>query len=96
MFSTKRGRVRSWKFTESGDELPVDVKLEDAKPQDFDALHLPGRRYQPDKFRIIPEAVAFAREFFGAGKPVAAICHGPWPVIETGFTHGRHMTSLPR
>ena len=81
----KRGRVRSWKFTESDDELPVDVKVEDGKPQDFDALHLPGRRYQPDKFRIIPEAVAFARAFFGAGKPVAAICHGPWPVIETGL-----------
>jgi hypothetical protein len=72
MFSAKSGRVRSWKFTEWGDELPVDVKLEDARPQDFDALHLPGRRHQPDKFRIIPEAVAFARAFFGAGKPVAA------------------------
>jgi protease I len=46
--------------------------------------------------RIIPEAVAFAKAFFGAGKPVAAICHGLWTVIETGFTHGRHMTSLPR
>ena len=88
--------MRSWKFTEWGDELPVDVKLEDAKPQDFDALHLPGRRHQPDKLRIIPEAVASAKAFFGAGKPVAAICHGPWTVIETGFTHGRHMTSLPR
>jgi protease I len=47
--------------------LPVDVRLEDAKPQDFDALHLPGRRHQPDKLRIIPEAVAFAKAFFGVG-----------------------------
>jgi len=72
----------------------VDVRLEDAKPQDFDAL--PGRRHQPDKLRIIPEAVAFAKAFFGVGKPLAAICHGPWTVIETGFTHDRHITSLPR
>lgn len=72
----------------------MDVRLEDAKPQDFDAL--PGRRHQPDKLRIIPEAVAFAKAFFGVGKPLAAICHGPWTVIETGFTHDRHITSLPR
>ena len=74
--------------------MPVDVRLEDAKPQDFDAL--PGRRHQPDKLRIIPEAAAFAKAFFGVGKPLAAICHGPWTVIETGFTHDRHITSLPR
>ena len=72
----------------------MDVRLEDAKPQDFDAL--PGRRHQPDKLRIIPEAVAFAKAFFGVGKPLAAICHGPWTVIETGFTRDRHITSLPR
>ena len=93
--SPKSGRVRSWKFTEWGDEFPVDVKLEDAKPQDFDALHLPGGVINPDKLRIIPEAVAFAKAFFDAGKPVAAICHGPWTVIETGFARGRRMTSWP-
>jgi len=64
--------------------------------RDPPGLHLSGRRHQPDKLRIIPEAVAFAKAFFGVGKPLAAICHGPWTVIETGFTHDRHITSLPR
>jgi putative intracellular protease/amidase len=62
--------------------LPVDVELEQAKPKDFDALLLPGGVINPDSLRIQPNAVAFAKAFFDAGKPVAAICHGPWTVIE--------------
>jgi protease I len=67
-----------------GDELLVDVKLGQAKPDDFDALHLPGGVINPDSLRIDPKAVAFAKAFFDAGKPVASICHGPWTVIEAG------------
>jgi len=66
-----------------------------SKPEDFDALLLPGGVINPDSLRIEPNAVAFAKAFFDAGKPVAAICHGPWTVIETGAARGRRMTSWP-
>ena len=95
MVSPKSGRVRVWKFTDWGDELPVDLSLDQAKPQDFDALLLPGGVINPDALRILPNAVAFAKAFFDAGKPVAAICHGPWTVIETGAAHGRRIASWP-
>lgn len=91
----KEGRVRGWKFTDWGDELPVDVVLGQAKPQDFDALLLPGGVINPDTLRMQPEAVAFAKAFFDAGRPVASICHGPWTIIETGAARGRRMTSWP-
>jgi protease I len=87
--------VRGWKFTDWGDELPVDLSLDQAKPQDFDALLLPGGVINPDALRILPNAVAFAKAFFDAGKPVAAICHGPWTVIETGAARGRRIASWP-
>ena len=72
--------------------MPVDVGLDRAQPEDFDALLLPGGVINPDSLR---NAVAFAKAFFDAGKPVAAICHGPWTVIETGAARGRRMTSWP-
>lgn len=93
--SPRHQRVRAWNFTDWGIELPVDVELEQAKPEDFDALLLPGGVINPDSLRIEPNAVAFATAFFDAGKPVAAICHGPWTVIETGAAQGRRMTSWP-
>jgi protease I len=93
--SPKHDRVRAWNFTEWSIYLPVDVALDQAKPDDFDVLLLPGGVINPDKLRMIPEAVAFAKSFFDAGKPVAAICHGPWTVIETGAARGRRMTSWP-
>jgi protease I len=93
--SPKRDRVRAWYFTEWSVEFPVDVTLDQAKPEDFDALILPGGVINPDSLRIQPKAVAFAKAFFDAGKPVAAICHGPWTVIETGAARGRRMTSWP-
>lgn len=93
--SPKSGHVRAWKFTDWGIELPVDVNLNDARPQDFDALLLPGGVINPDTLRIEPKAVAFVKAFFDAGKPVAAICHGPWTVIEAGAAHGRRITSWP-
>ncbi len=91
----KRGKIRGWKFTEWGDEVAVDLTLEDAKPERFDALMLPGGVINPDKLRMIPQAVAFVKAFFEARKPVAAICHGPWTVIEAGVAKGRRMTSWP-
>ena len=93
--SPKRDRVRAWYFAEWSVELPVDVTLDQTKPEDFDALLLPGGVINPDSLRIQPKAVAFAKAFFDAGKPVAAICHGPWTVIETGAARGRRMTSWP-
>ena len=93
--SPKEGRVRAWKFTEWGDEYPVDIKLGDAQPQDFDALLLPGGVINPDKLRMQPEAVAFVKAFFDADKPVATICHGPWTIIEAGAARGRQITSWP-
>src|SRR3954468_8923380 len=73
--SPKEDKVRGWKFTEWGDQLPVDVPLNRADPQDFDALLLPGGVINPDKLRMMPEAVEFVKAFFESGKPVAAICH---------------------
>jgi PfpI family intracellular protease len=93
--SPKPDRVRAWNFTDWSVELPVDLALDQAKPEDFDVLLLPGGVINPDKLRMLPNAVAFAKSFFDAGKPVAAICHGPWTVIETGAARGRRMTSWP-
>jgi protease I len=93
--SPKDGEVRAWKFTDWGEELSVDVPLDQAKPEDFDVLHLPGGVINPDSLRIQPKAVAFVKSFFDAGKPVASICHGPWTVIEAGAARGRRMTSWP-
>src|SRR4051794_35424632 len=93
--SPKTGQVRGWNFTDWGAEFPVDFALDTARPQDFDALLLPGGVINPDKLRMEPKAVAFAKAFFDAGKPVAAICHGPWTIIEAGAAKGRRMTSWP-
>jgi protease I len=93
--SPKDGQVRGWKFTDWGENLPVDVKLDGAKAEDFDALLLPGGVMNPDELRTLPKAVAFAKAFLDAGKPVASICHGPWTIIETGAARGRRLTSWP-
>ena len=95
LVSPKDGQVKAWKFTEWGDEFPVDVPLAQARANDFDALLLPGGVINPDKLRTLPEAVAFAKAFFDAGKPVASICHGPWTIIEAGAARGRRLTSWP-
>lgn len=93
--SPKDSEVRGWNFTDWGQKLPVDLKLDQARPEMFDALLLPGGVINPDKLRMEPKAVAFVKAFFDAGKPVAAICHGPWTIIEAGQAHGRKMTSWP-
>jgi protease I len=93
--SPQRERVRGWKFTDWGDEQAVDVTLDRARPDDFDALLLPGGVMNPDRLRMQPDAVAFVKAFFDAGKPVAVICHGPWTVVEAGAARGRRITSWP-
>lgn len=93
--SPKGERVRGWNFTNWGNELPVDVPLDRAKPNDFDALLLPGGVLNPDALRMQPKAVAFVKAFFDAGKPVASICHGSWTVIEAGAAQGRRIASWP-
>ena len=91
--SPEKGKVKGWNHTEWGDELPVDVPLQQARTDDFDALLLPGGVMNPDHLRRNPEAQKFVRSFFDNGKPVAAICHGPWTLIDAGVARGRKMTS---
>jgi protease I len=93
--SPKSDRVRSWNFTDWGDEFSVDVVLHHAQPDDFDALLLPGGVMSPDALRMQTKAVEFVKAFFDAGKPVAVICHGPWTVIEAGAARGRRIASWP-
>jgi len=93
--SPKEGHVMGWNLTKWGDTVPVDMSLDRAREDDFDALLLPGGVMNPDKLRMVPAAVAFVKSFFDAGKPVAAICHGPWTIIEAGRARGRRMTSWP-
>ena len=89
------GKVKGWNHTEWGDEIPVDVELGDASPEEFDALVLPGGVMNPDKLRVNNEAVEFVRNFYVNDKPIAAICHGPWTLIEAGVVDGKQMTSYP-
>jgi protease I len=93
--SPRSERVRAWDFTNWSDDYPVDMALDRARPEDFDALLLPGGVINPDKLRIQPKAVGFVKALFDAGNPVASICHGPWTVIEAGAARGRRMTSWP-
>ena len=89
------GEVQGWKHFDKADKFKVDVPLDQAAAGDFDALLLPGGVANPDQLRVIPKAVQFIREFFNAGKPVAAICHGPWSLIEAGAVKGRTITAWP-
>jgi protease I len=93
--SPAKGRVQGWNHFEKGDTFSVDLPLEQANAHDFDALLLPGGVANPDQLRTMPKAVQFVRQFFEAGKPVAAICHGPWTLIEADVVRGRTMTSWP-
>ncbi|HYZ85628.1 MAG TPA: type 1 glutamine amidotransferase domain-containing protein [Bryobacteraceae bacterium] len=93
--SPKSPRVKGWNFTNWGDEVSVDVPLDRAHPDSFDALHLPGGVMNPDSLRMQPKAVEFVKAFFDAKKPVAVICHGPWTIIEAGAARGRRIASWP-
>jgi protease I len=91
--SPSHGKVKGWQHTKWGDEFSVDVPLSSANPDSYDALVLPGGVMNPDKLRRNTQAVDFVRAFVIAGKPIAAICHGPWTLIEAGAVDGRTMTS---
>src|SRR5204863_9019208 len=95
IISLKAGTVRAWNSKDWGDTFKVDATLDDVKMEQFDALLLPGGVINPDKLRMEPKAVAFVRAFAEAGKPIAAICHGPWTLVEAGVAKGRRMTSWP-
>ncbi|MDN5865647.1 MAG: type 1 glutamine amidotransferase, partial [Gammaproteobacteria bacterium] len=89
------GKVKGWKFTDWGEEVPVDVALDQASPESYDALFLPGGVMNPDALRTQPRALEFVKAFFDAGKPVAVICHGPWTLIEADVVRGRALASWP-
>ncbi len=93
--SPKDGEIRGWKHKEWGDSVPVDVPLASASSDDYDALVLPGGQMNPDALRMQPEAVDFVRAFAGGDKPLAAVCHGPWLLVEAGAAQGRKVTSWP-
>jgi len=89
------GEVQGVNHDKPGDKFKVDVKLEEANADNFDALLLPGGALNPDQFRVIDKAKEFVREFDEAGKPIAVICHGPWTLVSAGVVRGRTITSWP-
>ena len=93
--SPKQGRIQGMNHAEKGDTFDVDIALDQANPSDFDALMIPGGTMNPDTLRSTPAALEFTRHFFSEGKPVAAICHGPWVLIDAGVVKGRKLTSWP-
>jgi protease I len=95
LVSPKEGEVRGWKYSDWGEPVKVDQSLSQVKDNEFDALLLPGGVMNPDRLRMVPQAVEFVKSFFTAGKPVAAICHGPWTIIEAGAASGRKIASWP-
>ena len=93
--SPKSGSIRGWNRKNWGEDVTVDLPLRRAKAEHYDGLLLPGGVMNPDQLRQEPAAVRFVQEFFEAGKPVAAICHGPQMLIEAGVVHDRRLTSSP-
>jgi protease I len=91
--SPNSDKVRGWQETKWGKTLSVDVPLKQARADDYDGLLLPGGVMNPDKLRRNPRVQEFVRSFFDSGKPVAAICHGPWTLIDAGVVKGRRLTS---
>jgi len=93
--SLKSGEIKGWDENDWGQTVPVDLTFDEANPDDFDGLVLPGGVMNPDKLRMDPKAVRFARAFSDAHKPIAAICHGPWLLVEAGIVKGKTLTSWP-
>jgi protease I len=93
--SPQRNQVKSWQHTDWGQMFPVDVSVDQASADNYDALLLPGGVMNPDHLRRNEKVLQFVRAFFNAGKPVAAICHAPWTLIDAGVVSGRTMTSYP-
>jgi deglycase len=95
LISLKPGKITSFDHFDPADQIPVDKAVEEADAADYDALMIPGGVGNPDQLRGDENMVAFVRDFFDQGKPVAAICHAPWVLIDAGVVSGRTMTSWP-
>jgi protease I len=95
VIAPKAGKIKGWNHTDWGEPVNVDMELSNADVHDFDALVLPGGVMNPDHLRMDAKAVDFVGQFVKSGKPVAAICHGPWTLMETGALRGKTVTSWP-
>jgi protease I len=91
--SPESGEIKGWQEKDWGRPVKVDRRLSEARAEDYDAVVVPGGQINPDILRTNEKAVAFVKEFYSSGKPVAAICHGPWVLIEAGIMRGRKGTS---
>jgi protease I len=95
LISIDDGDVQAWKHFDKGDTFKVDRTIEEAQPDEYDALVLPGGVANPDQLRADENVVSFIRTFAQSGKPIGVICHGPWTLIEAGVVQGRKLTSWP-
>ena len=95
LISLEAGKIQGFNHYDKGDEIRVDRTIEEASADEYDALLLPGGVGNPDMLRMDENVVSFVRDFFEQGKPVAAICHGPWTLVEAGVVRGRKLTSWP-
>ena len=95
VISLELGKIQGFNHYDKGDEIPVDRTIEEASADEYDALLLPGGVGNPDVLRMDENVVSFVRDFFEQGKPVAAICHGPWTLVEAGVVRNRTLTSWP-
>jgi protease I len=93
--SLQSGKIQGMNHADKGDKFDVDQTLDEARPEQFDALMIPGGLMNSDALRSNDDALEFTRHFFREGKPVAAICHGPWVLIDAGTVRGRMLTSWP-
>lgn len=95
VIAPKSGEIKAWDMKDWGQTIKVDKALEDANPNEYDALVLPGGVINPDHLRMNPAAVNFVKQFVETGRTTAAICHGPWTLVEAGVVHGKTVTSWP-
>jgi protease I len=95
LLSIESGEIQGFNHLDKGDKIKVDRKVSDADPSDYDGLVLPGGVANPDFLRTHDEVVSFVRRFFDEGKPVGAICHGPWTLVEADVVKGKTLTSWP-
>jgi protease I len=91
--SPEKGHIKGWNVKDWGTPVKVDKGLDDVKADDYDAIVLPGGQINPDLLRVEPQALSFIKDFYNQKKTVAAVCHAPWLLIETGLAKGRKMTS---
>lgn len=95
LISVKSGEIKAWNHENWGETFKVDKTLDQVKAKDYDALLLPGGVMNPDKLRMNPQAISFVKHFFAEHKPVAAICHGPWLLVEANVVNDKKVTSWP-